>query len=141
MNEASEQTAKSRFLWLRVVVNLIVCAAILGAAIYAVILINSTEPTAQKLNSTRKSSALVETIQVSRGTFSPRIVVLGTVESAQSISLSPRVNGQVISVSNKFVPGGMIRTGDLLLQIDQEYLNILLLLELLNPFPPKALFC
>ena len=44
--------------------------------------------------------------------------MLGTVQPAQDIVLSPRVRGQVIEVSPEFVPGGMVRQGDLLLQID-----------------------
>ena len=109
---------KSKWRWLRIVVNVLVCLAILGAAVAAVIFINRTEPTAQKINSTRKSAALVDSVTVERGTYSPRLVVLGTVESAQQINLSPRIGGQVIEMSPEFVPGGMIRKGDLLLRID-----------------------
>lgn len=118
MNEASQERPKSKWHWLRIVVNAVICFAILGAAAAAIIIINRTEPTAQKINNTRKSSALVETITVERGTYRPRLVVLGTVESAQQISLSPRVRGQVVEISPEFTPGGMIHKGDLLLRID-----------------------
>ncbi|MFT5302646.1 MAG: RND family efflux transporter MFP subunit [Mariniblastus sp.] len=118
MNEATSHRPQSRWRWLRFLFNLVVCTAILGAAVAAIIVINRTEPTAQKLNATRKSSALVETVTVKRGTFSPHLVVLGTVQSAQEIKLSPRVNGQVIELSPAFTPGGMVRQGELLLRID-----------------------
>jgi len=103
---------------LRIVGTAIVCLAILGASAAAVAVINQTEPTAKQINATRKSAALVQTRIVQRGTFSPRLVVLGTVQPARDILLSPRVSGQVIEMSPKFVPGGMIEKGDLLLRID-----------------------
>jgi len=90
------------------------------------VVINQTEPTAQQIEATRKSAALVETITVQRDTYSPRLVVLGTVQPAEDIVLSPRVSGQVIELSPKFVPGGMVRKGDLLLRIDPaDYENAL----------------
>lgn len=116
MNDASKQRPIWR--WLRIVSTAIVCLAILGASAAAIVVINRTEPTAQQIETTRKSAALVETVTVERGTFSPRLVVLGTVEPARDIVLSPRVSGQVISLSPRFVPGGMVQEGDLLLQID-----------------------
>ena len=98
--------------------NGLVCLVILSAAVAAIIWINRTEPVAQKVDTTRKSAALVETITVRRGTYSPRLIVMGTVQAAQQISLRPRVAGQVVELSPEFVPGGMIRKDDLLLRID-----------------------
>lgn len=118
MTEANEGPPKSGWRWLRNLLTMLICLAILGAAGWAVIVINRTEPTAQKSNSSRKSAALVETVVVERGTYSPRLVVLGTVQAAQDIVLSPRVSGQVIEMSPKLVPGGMVREGDQLLRID-----------------------
>ena len=80
--------------------------------------INRTQPTAQQIEATRKSAALVETVTVERGTYAPRLVVLGSVEPAREIVLSPRVSGQVLEISPSFVPGGMVKKGDLLLRID-----------------------
>jgi RND family efflux transporter MFP subunit len=116
MNDAPHP--RSIWLWLRIVGNVIACLAILAAAAAAIVWINRTEPTAEQSTATRKSAALVKTVTVTRGTYAPRLVVLGTVEAAQEIVLSPRVGGQVIELSPKLVPGGMVREGDLLLQID-----------------------
>ncbi|MEM1070128.1 MAG: efflux RND transporter periplasmic adaptor subunit [Planctomycetota bacterium] len=103
---------------LRTAGNLVACVAILGAAVAAIYWINSTEPIAEQVNATRKSSALVETIIAKRGDYAPRLVVLGTVQPAQEIVLSPRVSGTVIELSPNLVPGGMVKEGDLLLRID-----------------------
>lgn len=116
MNDADSQPPKRS--WLGILGNAIGCVAILGASAAAIVVINRTEPTAQQINNRRKSAALVETVTVERGTYSPRIVVLGKVQPAQDIVLSPRVRGQVLELSPKFVPGGMVDKGELLLQID-----------------------
>ena len=106
--------------WLRVIGSAIACGAILAGSVYAVVWINRTEPTAQTINAKRKSSALVETITVARGTFRPKIRVLGTVQAAREINLSPRVEGQVAEMSPQFVPGGMVRRGDTLVRLDRS---------------------
>ena len=103
---------------LRFLFNMAACAAILAGAVFAIIEINRTEPKAQQITATRKSAALVETITVERGTWSPTLVVLGTVEPARDIILSPRVQGQVMELAESLVPGGMVKEGDLLLKID-----------------------
>ncbi len=111
-------TKRSRWRWLRVIGSVIVCLAILAASAAAIVVINRTEPTAQSIKATRKSAALVETVTVERDTYSPRLVVLGTVEPARDIVLSPRVSGQVTELSPGFVPGGMVSEEDLLFRID-----------------------
>ncbi|NND98674.1 MAG: efflux RND transporter periplasmic adaptor subunit [Pirellulaceae bacterium] len=116
MNDAPQP--RSNWHWVRILGNLIVCVAILAGSAAAILWINRTEPVAEQITATRKSAALVKTVSVQRGTYSPRLVVLGTVQPAQDIVLSPRVSGQVTELSPKLVPGGMIREGDLLLRID-----------------------
>lgn len=96
----------------------IVCLTILAASAAAIVIINKTEPTAQTINATRKSAALVEVLTARRGDYSPQLVVLGVVQAAQEIVLSPRVQGQVIEVAPRFVPGGMVRKGETLVRID-----------------------
>ena len=116
MNEVPKQSPRRS--WLRTVGTAVACLGILAASAAAIVVINRTEPTAQQVNATRKSAALVETVTAERGTYSPRLVVLGTVEPAREVVLSPRVSGQVLELSPKFVPGGMVRAGDLLLRVD-----------------------
>ncbi len=118
MNDASHPKRKLR--WLRVVGSMVTCVAILAGAAAAIVVINQTEPKAEQINATRKSAALVETVTAERGTFSPRLVVLGSVKPARDIVLAPRVGGQVVELSPKLVPGGMIRQGELLLRIDPD---------------------
>lgn len=116
MNDASRPRRVRN--WLGIINVVVVCLLILGGAGAAIVVINRTEPTAQQIESTRKSAALVETVTVTRGTYRPRLLVLGTVQAAQDIVLSPRVSGPVVEVAPAFVPGGTVRKGDLLLRID-----------------------
>lgn len=118
MNEVSSSRYAAKWRWFRVLFSTMVCFVILAGGVAAVVVINQTEPIAEKKNLSRKSSALVETIRAERGTFRPRINVLGTVQSAQQISLSPRVSGQVLELSPNFVPGGMVEQGALLVRLD-----------------------
>lgn len=81
-------------------------------------LIFSTEPSAKRAGATQQTAMLVDVIKAERGTFSPNIQAMGTVEPAQDIVLSARVSGEVIKLGRKFTPGGYVEKGDTLLQID-----------------------
>lgn len=117
MNDARREPTRRRR-WISIFANAILCLAVLAMSAAAIVVINRTEPTAEQVNTRRKSAALVETVRVERGVYSPELVVLGTVQPAQDIVLSPRVRGQVVKLSPKFVPGEIVKDGELLLQID-----------------------
>jgi RND family efflux transporter MFP subunit len=107
-----------------IVLTLAVCAIIALAAMGIIYVIDATEPSAQKSGATRKSAALVEVIYPKRGDYRPNITALGTVEPALEIQLSPQVNGQIISMAERFIPGGFVNEGEVLLEIDPaDYRN------------------
>jgi len=91
---------------------------LLAAAVLLSYWIQQSEPTAQREAATRRSAALVETITVDKDTYRPTLSVLGTVQAAREIVLSPRVGGQITAVEESFVPGGLVRAGEPLLRID-----------------------
>jgi multidrug resistance efflux pump len=46
------------------------------------------------------------------------------VEPAREIQLSPQVRGQIISMAEQFIPGGFVKEGEVLLEIDPaDYRN------------------
>ncbi|MFP4095230.1 MAG: efflux RND transporter periplasmic adaptor subunit [Cyclobacteriaceae bacterium] len=99
---------------------------LVGGALTALIFL--TEPTAERSGATKESAMLVEVSEVERGDYQPTIVVTGTVQPSQEIILSPRVGGQVIDLYEGFTPGGFVKEGELLLQIDPaDYRNQLAL--------------
>lgn len=103
---------------MRIVVSIFVCTLLIGAAAGTTYLIYNTEPTAQSEAATRRTAALVETIPAQRGDYRPRLTVLGAVEPARSVTLSPRVSGQIERLEPAFVPGGLVEKGQPLLEID-----------------------
>jgi RND family efflux transporter MFP subunit len=114
----------------RIALTVGACLGILGVAAGAIVLIHSTEPEAERVGATRKSAALVETLTVSRASHRPELVVLGTVEPARDIVLSPRVSGQVVAVGPNFKPGGFVRAGEVLLRIDSaDFENVVAMRE------------
>jgi len=81
-------------------------------------LIFSTEPTAQKEGATRKTAMLVDTMPITIGDHTPVIEVMGTVVPSRDIQLQARISGQIIEVSEHFVPGQLVQQGDWLLRLD-----------------------
>ncbi|NNJ78811.1 MAG: efflux RND transporter periplasmic adaptor subunit, partial [Xanthomonadales bacterium] len=74
-----------------------------------------------------RTAMLVEVTRAERGTFQPEILVTGTVRPEMEIVLSPRVGGEIVSVSQSFTPGGFVDKGEILLQIDPADYEVVLL--------------
>lgn len=107
--------------------TLLICLVILIIAALTVGAIFLTEPTAQRSSASKQTAMLVEVTGVELGDFRPTIVAMGTVMAEQEIMLSPRVSGEIVSVSPAFTPGGFVEEGDVLLQIDPaDYEAVLL---------------
>ena len=104
----------------RVVLSLCACVVLLGGAAGASYLIFRSQPKAQSESATRKSAALIETIVAERGDHHPRLEVLGVVEPAREVMLSPRVGGQIVELDPAFVPGGVVQAGQRLVRLDPE---------------------
>lgn len=98
--------------------TLLICVALLLAAAAVLAVIYSTEPTAQRSSSSKQTAMLVNVTPVDFGTFRPTITAMGTVRPEKEISLRPRVNGEIVLLSDSFTPGGFVSAGETLLQID-----------------------
>lgn len=106
--------------------TLLIVGAVLVAAAVLVAVILLTEPTAERSGAVRESAMLVEVTGVERGTFRPEIRATGTVLPSQEVIVSPRVAGEVVRQAGGFTPGGTVRRGEVLLQIDPaDYRNAL----------------
>lgn len=110
--------SKKRILW--------ICLAILLGGIGITVLIFSTEPEAEREGATLETAMLVEVSPAEKGTFDPIIVATGTVQPVEDVILSPLVPGQIIRRDPSFTPGGFVKKGQVLLQIDpSDYRNTL----------------
>ncbi len=107
--------------------TVVICTLILFLAAGVIALVFMTEPTAQRSSATKRTAMLVDVTGVSRGTFRPDIVAMGTVRPEQEIELSPRVSGEIISISESFTPGGFVEDDEVLLQIDPADYEVSLL--------------
>ena len=107
--------------------TIIICTVILLLAVSTMTAINLTEPEAQRTSASKRTAMLVEVTRGERGTFQPEIVAMGTVRPEKEIVLSPRVGGEIISVSPSFTPGGFVDKGEVLLQIDPADYEVVLL--------------
>ncbi len=106
---------------------LISLAILLGSGLVTA-LIFFTQPEAERVAATKKTAMLVDVITVEKDDYRPIVVATGTVQPAKDINLSPRVNGEIVSVSENFTPGSFVKKGDILMQIDPaDYQNQLLL--------------
>ncbi len=105
---------------------LIICLGILVVTVVVLYFIFSTEPTASSDSATKQSAMLVEVVQAESGDYQPVIIATGTVQPVEDVILSPLVNGQVIRRAPAFSPGGFVKEGAVLLQIDpSDYRNTL----------------
>lgn len=103
-----------------------ICLAILVGGILVTTLIFSTEPEAQQEGATIETAILVDVVIAEKGTFAPTIVATGTVQPVEDVVLSPLVPGQIIRRDPAFTPGGFVKKGEVLLQIDPaDYQNTL----------------
>ena len=107
--------------------TIVICIAIFLLAAAAITVIHLTEPEAQRTSASKRTAMLVEVTQGERGTFQPEILVMGTVRPENEIVLSPRVGGEIVSLSSSFTPGGFVEKGEVLLQIDPSDYEVVLL--------------
>ena len=105
---------------------LIICGVILLAAIVITSIIFLTEPTASSEGATKQMAMLVKVEPAVKGDFKPVIIATGTVQPVEDVNLSALVGGEVIRRDPSFIPGGFVKKGEVLLQIDpSDYRNTL----------------
>lgn len=100
---------------LHVVVPLGVVA---GGALLAMHLI-ATAPEAKRQRPTPRAR-LVDVEAVSFSRHRAVVPAMGTVCPSRSVDLHPRVSGEIVQVSDEFLPGGRFRAGEPILQIDRQ---------------------
>jgi len=106
--------------------TVVICLVVVSLGVAGVMLIFSTEPTATRGGATKETAMLVDVIPVTRGSYHPEIVAMGTVTPAQDIILSPRIEGRIVQRSDSFTPGGFVDEGEVLLEIEpDDYENTL----------------
>lgn len=115
MSDSSEPSTQNNALrtWL-------LCAALIGAAVIVLYIINSTEPTAEREAATLRRAMLVEVYEAEQGNYRPIIVETGTVAPAREVQLAPQVRGRIVALHSDFAPGGFIKAGEMVLKIEPD---------------------
>lgn len=103
----------------RVLRTVLICSVLVVIGAVLIFVIFNTEPTARRDGAVRQSASLVDITYGERGSFRPTIEAMGTVRPAREISLASRVEGEVVGLSDSFVPGGFVDAGELLVRIDE----------------------
>ncbi len=92
----------------------VIIAGIMGA-----VHLVRTAPEAQR-RPPEGSAALVQVQTVGKVSMNAIVQAQGTVMPSQEVLLQPRVSGEIVELSPKFVPGGRFKAGEFILQIDQK---------------------
>jgi RND family efflux transporter MFP subunit len=61
---------------------------------------------------------LVQVVEARRSSEPVTVVAMGTVVPAKRVVLQPEVNGRIVAQSPQLEPGGLFKTGDVILRID-----------------------
>lgn len=89
----------------------------LAAGILITLHLLDTGPEAKPMP-VKKNRVLVETTVAHLKACPTMIQAMGVVKASLSTALKPQVSGQVISISEKFMPGGKFVKGDTLVELD-----------------------
>jgi len=68
---------------------------------------------------------LVQVIPVQQDDCTTKVIADGIVIPAQKVALRPQVTGQIVNVSSDVIPGGIVRAGQKLIEIDHRDYEIL----------------
>jgi len=77
----------------------------------------TNKPRAERVRP-KASAPLVQTIKPAVINHQTAVYAMGTVIPSQSVNLTPRISGMVVSISPNFIEGGMLKKGEPLVQLD-----------------------
>ena len=96
---------------------LAIIAGVLVIGLSITIYLLKTKPTAKR-KPPAKMQTLVTTMEVFPVTTNVKIKGLGKIVPAKEINLQARVSGKVVYLHPSFIPGGIIRKGEVLVRLD-----------------------
>ena len=91
--------------------------AVLGAAYLAFQYMMATKPPVVR-KPVEEKVFFVDTVTASNATVVPQLVLYGNIVAGREVELRPLVSGRVVRVAKTFSDGGIVRKGDLLVEID-----------------------
>jgi len=98
-----------------IIIPLLVLVGGIAVAVYFV----KSAPKAEQETPVREAQ-LVDVVTVRRGSYQVKVRAMGTVTPSKRITLQPQVSGQLKTVSDKFVPGGLFDKDETIVTIDSR---------------------
>ncbi len=99
-------------------IRIVITIAILASAVMIAIYFMSHPPKTEKQEQVDTKTVVVITQDIKFGNHPIEIEVMGQVRAAREAALKTQVSGEIISVSNNFLPGGSVKKGEEILSID-----------------------
>lgn len=94
---------------------------VLLIAVILVVLMGKLKPKVERSNQ-HERPVTVDVYEIAPGPWPPSLVATGEVSPSLEIHLSPRVNGDIIWISDNLMPGGTFEKGEAIARIDpQDY--------------------
>ncbi len=92
---------------------LLIIIAVSGLSYYWI----THKPRAERIRP-KANAPLVEVIKPAVINHQTAVYAMGTVIASQSVNLTPRISGMVVSISPNFIEGGMLKKDEQLVQLD-----------------------
>lgn len=108
--------------------SIIVFLILGGAAAMASLLVMNPAKTGKKTE-TASTTVTVRTVSIETGNYPVEIEVLGQVIPARETILKAQVSGEIVSVSDEFIPGGYFEKGAEILKVDPADYELNVLME------------
>ena len=109
----NEPTGRRWRVWLKILLPLLILTIGIAGAVY----LKRTGPEAPR-KVPEKEVPLVQTIVVHPGSRRVSVPAMGTAIPSRELLLKSRVSGEIVFAHPEFVEGGLIRKGEVILQID-----------------------
>ena len=104
---------------LKLMIKIIIPVCLIWAGFAGFNYFKSKEPK-MKRKPPKKQVIVVETISMKPGNYISSIHVMGTVVPDRQISLKSKVSGEVAFISSRFVQGGVMKKGEMILMLDDS---------------------
>ncbi|MCG8420239.1 MAG: efflux RND transporter periplasmic adaptor subunit [Proteobacteria bacterium] len=118
VGDSSELAVRpSRTFSLRVLWQVLLAVVLIAGAVMGSCRMMASKPATRRHPPPRRAT-LVEVAQVKKSTVPVVIEASGIVKPAREVAMHPRVQGEVVQVSDQLVPGGLLSKGQVALRID-----------------------
>ncbi len=115
LDSTNERSGRSA---LSVIIGVLLPLVVLGGGAWVTWYLVETGPKAKRQRGGGRNARLVEVEVARRSDVNTAIYAMGTVKPAVKIDLQPRVAGEVIEISEDWVPGRLYARDEMILRID-----------------------